>query len=118
MHIIGKRHFEGGKPYTLDEITDMSAVSHTVVRYVLTKLQTKQLVLETNDEPTGYVPARSLDALMLDDVIKAVRSAEEEQFMSASAIKLPTEAQEVTSRMDEAVTNTLGGRTVRDLVGR
>ena len=117
MHIIGKRHFEGGKPYTLDEITDMSAVSHTVVRYVLTKLQTKQLVLETNDEPTGYVPARSLDALMLDDVIKAVRSAEEEQFMSASAIKLPAEAQEVTSRMDEAVTNTLDGRTVRDLVG-
>jgi len=117
MHIIGKRYFEGGKPYTLDEITDLSAVSHTVVRYVLTKLQEKHLVLETNDEPAGYVPARSLDALMLDDVIKAVRSAEEVHFMSASVIKLPVVAQEVANSMDDAVTNTLSGRTVRDLVG-
>ncbi|PCI22222.1 MAG: ribonuclease BN [Piscirickettsiaceae bacterium] len=116
MQIIGTRHYQGGKPYTLDEVTEKTAVSHTVVRYVISKLESQHLLLESNDEPTGYLPAKSLDVLMLADVIQAVRSAEEKNFLSASAINLSDATLAVSNSIDDAVSAALSGQSVRDLV--
>ncbi|PHS73518.1 MAG: ribonuclease BN [Cycloclasticus sp.] len=116
MQIIGSRHYRGEKPLSLDELTGKTEVSHMVVRYVLTKLEMKNLVLETNDVPPGYLPAKSLDVLLLRDVIKAIRSAEEELFLSASEIELTPSTLQITSSIDEAIDSALSGKTVRDLV--
>jgi len=116
MQVIGSQHYQGGKPYTLDEITEKTRVSHTVVRYVISKLQSQNLLLESNDDPTGYLPAKSLEVLMLSEVIQAVRSAEEKHFLSASAINLPDSTLAISNKIDDAVTAALSGLSVRDLV--
>jgi membrane protein len=116
MQIIGRRHYQGEKPLSLDELTGKTNVSHMVVRYVLSKLEVKKLVLETNDDPPGYCPAKSLDVLMLSDVIQSIRSAEEELFLSASEVELEANASQIINNMDEAIVSALDGKTVRDLV--
>jgi len=116
MQIIGKAHHRGDKPPALDDLTNIVSAPHTLVRYVVTKLIAKKLVIESSEDPAGYLPAKSLDVLMLSDIISAARSAEEEQFLSVNAIPLPTEVLAVANDVDASVTAALSGKSLLNLV--
>ena len=117
LQIIGERHFRGDKPIGLDELTNRLSIPYKVVSYLLTKLISKQLIIESKDIPTGYEPAKSIDCMLLSDVVKAVRCVEEEKFLSVGALMLPKQMLDVVCAMDESVDNALRGQTIRDLVG-
>lgn len=76
---------------------------------MLSKLLAKNLLLESNHEPLGYVPAKSLDVLMLADVIDAVRCAEEANFLAADAVILSGSARESANNIDGAIRQALKG---------
>jgi len=116
MKLIGKKHYNGAPAPTLDELTDRISAPHTVIRYVLGKLIAQHLIVESNDSPVGYLPAKSLDVLLLADVIKAVRIAEEEHFLAANVLQLPNDALGVANNIDRAIEESLGGMSIRDLV--
>ncbi len=116
MQLIGKAHHQGDKPPVLDELTNVMAVPHTLVRYVLTKLIAKQLVVENNDDPIGYLPGKSLNMLLLSDIVSVTRSAEEENFLSVNAITLPPALLSVADSIDDSVNAALKDRTLLNLV--
>ncbi|MEO1889068.1 MAG: YhjD/YihY/BrkB family envelope integrity protein [Cycloclasticus sp.] len=116
MQMIAENHVKGDKPLTLDELTEKVGVPHTLVRYVMKKLILKRLVAQSNEDPAGHLPAKSLDALMLGDVIYAVRSAEEDKHVSIDAMTLPKSALDIAKSIDDSVEQVLQGRSVRDLV--
>jgi len=116
MQMIGDKHYTGEEPPSLTDLTNEISAPHTVVRYVLNKLIDQHLVVETNDSPVAYLPTKSLDVLMLSDVIKAVRTAEEEHFLAASVLTLPSNSLGVADGIDAAIETSLGSKTVRDLV--
>lgn len=116
MQKIGARHYTGEEAPSLANLTDNISAPHTVVRYVLNKLIAQQLVVESNESPVGYLPTKSLDVLLLSDVVKAVRSAEEEHFLAANLLPMPSHLLGVAERIDEAIDGSLGKMTVRDLI--
>jgi membrane protein len=116
MQIIAKNHHKGDEPPSLDELTEEISAPQTVVQYVLNKLMSQHLVIESNETPVGYLPAKSLDVLMVIDVIKAVRTAEEERYLSASMLALPNNTLAIVHSMDEAIEMSLRNKTIHDLV--
>ncbi|ORU94098.1 MAG: ribonuclease BN [Cycloclasticus sp. symbiont of Bathymodiolus heckerae] len=116
MQIIGKAHHDGDKLPTQDDLTSIISVPHTLIRYVLTKLVANKLVVESNAVPVTYLPGKSLDVLLLSDVIGVIRSAEEEQFISVNTITLPAAVLTVASGVDDAVKSVLNEKTLLDLV--
>jgi membrane protein len=116
MQIIAKNHHKGDEPPSLDELTEEISAPQTVVQYVLNKLMSQHLVIESNETPAGYLPAKSLDVLMVIDVIKAVRTAEEERYLSASMLALPNNTLAIVHSMDEAIEMSLRNKTIHDLV--
>ena len=116
IQMIGQKHYTGEEPPSLADLTGGISAPHTVVRYVLNKLIAQHLVIETNESPVTYLPTKSLDVLMLSDVIKAVRSAEEEHFLAANVLTLPINSLSIADGIDAAIEASLGTKTVRDLV--
>ena len=116
MKLIGETHYNGDAPPTLDELTDRISAPHTVVRYVLIKLIAQHLIVESNESPVGYLPAKSLDVLLVADVIMAVRVAEEEHFLAANVLLLPNDTLDVANSIDRAIEESLGSMSIRDLV--
>ena len=116
MQIIARNHHQGNEPPSLHELTEEVSAPQTVVRYVLKKLMAKQLLIESNQNPVGYLPAKALDVLMVFDVINAVRIAEEERFLSANMLALPNNTLAIAYQMDEAIEQALENKTMQDLV--
>ncbi len=116
MQIIARNHHQGNEPPSLHELTEEVSAPQTVVRYVLKKLMAKQLLIESNQNPVGYLPAKALDVLMVFDVINAVRIAEEERFLSANMLALPNNTLAIAYQMDEAIEQALKNKTMQDLV--
>jgi membrane protein len=115
IHLIGVQHNQGDKPLTIDEIVTKTAVPQRVILYVLKKLISQQIVIESNEKPVGYLPAKSIDKLLITDVLKAVRRAEESQFLSIDAIPLPEGIAEQANLIDKAANERLSNKTVGDL---
>jgi len=116
MQMIGEQHGQGEKALGIEALVEKTAVPQIVVQQVLSKLIANQLLVESNEEPVGYLPAQSIDALLLVDVIQAVRSAEEASFLASDSIVLSAKASEVANAIDECVEQALKGQTVRDLI--
>jgi membrane protein len=83
---------------------------------MIKKLISKRLLVESNDVPVGHLPAKSVDLIMLSDVIHAARSAGEGKHLSIDAIKLPQSVLAVANGIDESVEKATHGRSVRGLV--
>lgn len=116
MQRVGEVHQKGNEPLGLDELTESLSVPHIVVRYVLKRLLSKHLLIESNKEPVGYLPAKSLDILMLSDIINAIRSAEEENFLSVDVIQLPSATQQLVDAMDNQVEDVLKNKSLLDVL--
>ena len=116
MQIIARNHHQGNEPPSLHELSAAVSAPQTVVRYVLKKLIAKHLLIESNQNPVGYLPAKALDVLMVFDVINAVRIAEEERFLSANMLALPNNTLAIAYQMDEAIEQALENKTIQDLV--
>jgi len=114
--VIAKKHHQGSEPPSLHELSEAVSAPQTVVRHVLKKLIAKHLLIESNQTPIGYLPAKSLDVLMVFDVINAVRTAEEERFLSANMLALPNNTLAIAYQMDEAIEQALKNKTMQDLV--
>lgn len=115
MHLIGVRHNEGDTPFTVDELVTQTAVPQRIVVYVLNRLIAKNIVIESGQPPKGYLPAKSIDKLSVSEVILAVRSAEEGQFLSVAGIALPDCVAEQANLIDQAIESAIAGKTVSDL---
>ena len=113
---IGSRHDKGEQPPSLATLVDHLSAPQTVVQYVLNKLISQQIVVESNENPIGYLPAKSIDLLRLSDVLKAVRSGEEIRYLTTA--QLPTKGLllDIVENIDDAIEASLGDKTVRDLI--
>jgi DNA-binding IscR family transcriptional regulator len=72
-------------------------------------LKGRRLLVATKDEPEALLPARSLETIPLGEIVTAVRG------QGGGAVRLPS-VQEVVDRIDSAVSGSLEGKTLKDLV--
>lgn len=113
VHAIGRRHMDGGAPWTVDALRRWLKVPAEIVDEVLQALEARGVLLATGDDPAAYVPARDLGTIPLAEVVEAVREAGD-----ATAYPVPAEAavDGVLERLGAGRVRGLGERTVRDLV--
>lgn len=116
IEMIGQRYQLGKAPYSLDEFVDKTKVPHEVVHYVVSQLIEKKLLIESNTQPVGFLPAKSMDNLLLSEVVNAVRSAEERNFLSVEALVLSPNVQKLVDSLDNSQQAVLSKKTVHELL--
>lgn len=117
MVLIGRRHYEGGVPWTAAQIAKRLEVPAASVRQVLGGLSEAHLVLTTTiDEVTSYLPGRALETTKIKDLLDVVRASGEDRYLNPTRIPVAAGVESLISEIDAASATALQGRTLRDLV--
>lgn len=110
MALIGRAYHFGETMWTPESLAARGCCgSPDQVERLLELLEEKQLIVATNNDSEQLLPARSIESISLQEIVGAVRIHGDE------AARLPS-VQDVVERVDGAVSRSLDGMTLRDLV--
>ncbi len=112
MHLVGERFVNGGARWTPNALADRLRVPATVLSEVISSLEAHALVLTAEDDTV--VPARDLGSITLAAIMDAIRHEVPDPRRPDLR---PVEAADDAARLaDEALRDSLRGRTLLDLV--
>ena len=86
------------------------------VQNVLSLLERSNLIVETHDEPPAYLPARDIETITLKELLNSVRMAEKGAYLMEHGMHSVQEVEKVLKRFDDALDDTLGDETIKNLV--
>jgi membrane protein len=117
MSLIGRRHFRGEPAWTLHELAEAVNLPWETVGEILACLQQSHLVVALSEEAKSYVPAKDTDAILLKDIVQAIRSAGE--TLSLSTLSQGDAAENlhrVLAVLEEASPTPLKDRSLREII--
>ncbi len=113
MCIIAEAHAQGRKLPTLSSLSGSLGAPAGTIQTVLGKLIKDGLVVETGDELKSYLPAKAIDKILVNDVIKSAARFEGEGGTQSRGLP---QAEYVVRKIDSAVAGVFGEETIKDLL--
>ncbi len=101
--------------WSLEALSQRLRMPLDLIDPILQRLVDRGMLTRTDSTPPSYLPARPLDQLALLDVLDAVRSADEDDFMNPSHLPYEPMVQQVLERLEQSELQTLSGKTAKDL---
>ncbi len=109
-------HYVAGRPaWTVRQLTQALGVPMHAVDVVLGALEQAKLLVESNDDPPGYLPARDLGAISVGQLLQAVRSAGEDRFLNPAGLRVSGPVNQILTRLEQALQASVGNVSVKDL---
>ncbi len=115
MSLIGGHYVAGRPAWTMRQLTQGLGVPMHAVDVVLDALEEAKLLLESNDDPPAYLPARDLGAISVRQLLEAVRSAGEDRFLNPAGLPVSEPVDRILTRLEQAFNASMGNVTVKDL---
>jgi membrane protein len=112
MTLIGQRFVAGDARMTINDLAERLHVPGTLIDEIVDDLEDHRLVLTAEDE--SVAPARDLETITLSSILDAIRH--ETPDPRRPSPRPVVEADAAARIADEAVRESLAGRTLRDLV--
>lgn len=116
MYHIGYNHYHNKPPFSLDSLTDRLELPVDPIQDMLTVLESNSLIVETADEPPAYLPAKDIETIKLKELIDSARLADNGSPITDSSAAAVPEVDAVMKTLDDAYINTLGEKTLKDMV--
>jgi membrane protein len=112
MYLVGERFMTGGPRWTINGLAERLDVPGTVLDEIVSTLQAHGLVLDVEDDTVA--PARDLGSISLDAILDAVRHDTPDP---RRPMPRPVPGADQVARLaDEALSASVGGRNLRDLI--
>jgi len=115
MYLIGYNFYHNEEKWTFNSLVEHLGLPQESVDTTLAELKDKNLILETGDDPTFYLPAKAIEAITLTEIIDAARVNKETTLLENRYLSKP-EVDQVTENIDEAIRGVLGELTLKDLI--
>jgi len=116
MYMIGKSYCEGAAAWTFSGLVQRLGVPTYALQRVLGALAQGGLLAQTGDDPPAYLPSRDIGSITLKELLHAVRTAGEEQYLGPQALPAPAEIESIMAKINAAIEDQVHGLTLRDLV--
>ena len=116
MYLIGRNFFYNKDPWTLTSLTEHIGLSAKPVHYVLNILEEKGFVIEAGNNMPAYLPKRDISVITINEILSSVRKAEEGYVQAAGKSLSVKAVDKVLEKIDNALQDSLGGATIKDLV--
>ena len=115
MYMVGYNFYNELKGWTLSSLTAEIGLPREPVMETVMELKHRNLIVETLDNPPMLVPTRSLEKITIREIVEAARTNEETDVIERKYLSVPA-VDDVTARMENAMNETLGNITLKDLV--
>ncbi|MEW5800983.1 MAG: YihY/virulence factor BrkB family protein [bacterium] len=112
MFLISDSYYHHTPPWTIASLVRYLNLPVGPLFDMLDVLGKKGFIVETSHDPPSYLPARDIETITLKSILSTVRNVEtgQDSFFSIS------EVDGIMRRMDEAIKDALGEKTIKDLV--
>ena len=116
MYLIGKNFAEGESSLSLDQIVDMTNMPYEFVHGSIKELVSSELLIQSTDSPTTYLPSKDLELISLEEIINVSRSNEQsEKFINETDSSF-TRVDSVLDSIDSSIYASLGNKSLKDLL--
>lgn len=116
MLLIGENHYRDLGPWSLNALSDRLGFPGRALEDVLDLLIEARLVVELGEEPPSYLPAKDIGTITLREVLDSVRSSGTDSKTLEEKLCTILQVDGVIGSVEEGITASLDGRTVKDLV--
>jgi len=116
MYLVAFHHMNQKEPWTLELLVHHLGVPMQPVHRVLGVMVEAGFLSETADELPAYLPRRDVETIKLSDLLDVARSAGETNLLALETLHYEKQVSDTLESIQQAVTNELGDRTLRDMV--
>ncbi|BAZ95146.1 hypothetical protein TspCOW1_30300 [Thiohalobacter sp. COW1] len=116
MYLAGENHFHNRPPWTLTQLCDHLNLPAEPLNQLLEVLLERGFLVATASEIVGYVPARDIETIRLDELLNRVREAGESHFVRPGQVPALQAVDGLMEELQGAQAAHLDGMTLRDLV--
>jgi membrane protein len=116
MFLIGYNFYHNKTPWNLDSITGRLQVPLGTGRDILALLVRQGLIVETGGEPPSYLPAKDLDTIALEEIIRAMRAVQDHMGAAMIPSGLNEEVERIISTVDDCIADALKSRNLKEVV--
>jgi membrane protein len=118
MALIGTVYYQKQAPYNARQLAGRLGIGSEACDKVIKDLLEAKLLLKTADEPPALIPAYSLERMLVQDAVNAVRVSGESRGLNPLAMMSPAAAQQAFERLEDGVQDSLQGLSVKDLISQ
>lgn len=116
MYMIGKAYRDGTPRWTFAGLTQRLGVPMHSLEIVLAAMRDRGLLVQTDDDPPAYLPARYPGTITLAELLDALRTAGEEPSLNPDSLPVPAEIEPILRRIDMAAGECVQDLSLNDLV--
>lgn len=116
MVLVAESYYHEGEPWNSERLAERTGLPGEIIAEMLDMLIQQKLLIETGDDPPGYVPLHDPATIPLEQLLTTVRRAEEVKWqVDVKALGMPA-VDRVMNELDKAGHSALNGRSIRSLV--
>jgi membrane protein len=116
MYLVGRAYHESHTPWSREQLARRLHLPTDIVLDVIERLRHRGLLMMVTGRIRRYVPSTDMSKITLKEIILAVRQNPVHTGDADLHIKAIEHAEEVIFRLDRAIEQTLGEKTLRDLI--
>ncbi len=116
MVLIGRRFFHGDPPWKINELASRLELPELCVDDLLQVLTEKGFIMTLGGEPEKFAPARDFSTIAVLDVLDAMRTANEDDFLNSVGGLGEPVVDNLFHRFEQAIIDIGGVTTIRDIV--
>lgn len=115
MVLIGKHYHAHKAAWTIESLALHMNISSEACIKIIKQLLNKNLLNETADTPTTYIPAYDLETISVYDIISAIRCSGETKSHALNLIETEDDVKQLQKEIDESIERLLKQKSLKDL---
>ncbi|HSG30084.1 MAG TPA: YihY/virulence factor BrkB family protein [Thermodesulfobacteriota bacterium] len=118
MLLISQNFYNSKENLTLQNLTDTIGLHQDDIHESLENLVRNNLLIETNNDPTAYVPAKDLEKISVSDVLSSARSNPvNEEFIESNYLN-DQKISEVMNKIEGSIDSSVKELSFKDLISK
>ena len=115
MVLIGKHYHAHKAAWTIESLALHMNISSEACIKIIKQLLNKNLLNETTDTPTTYIPAYDLETISAYDIVSAIRCSGETKSHALNLIETEDDVKQLQKEIDESIERSLKPKSLKDL---